>query len=147
MVTAIRDAVARVDAEYIQSFVDFGAVADASGEDLAAAAAAAAAAAGTVLCPDLEVDSWLGFEFDRTDFGTGPPRALLAPDIPVDGLMVFVPSGTARGGVDLFIGRSPGGVPQDLPLSGLISAGDSYPHTVAGLVAGLHWNPNGPNGV
>ncbi|RLN03723.1 hypothetical protein C2845_PM13G05380 [Panicum miliaceum] len=72
VVTAIRDAVARVDAE--------------------------------VLCPDLEVDSWLGFQFHQTDFGTGPPCAFLAPDIPVDGLMVFVPSGTARGGVDLFIG-------------------------------------------
>ena len=110
VVGAIRDAVARVDAEYIQSFVDFGAAADASGEDLAAAAAAAATAAGTVLSPDLEVDSWLGFEFDRADFGTGPPRALLAPDIPVDGLMVFVPSGAARGGVDLFIGLVEGHV-------------------------------------
>jgi len=110
VVAAIRDTVARVDAEYIQSFVDFGAAADASGEDLAAAAAAAATAAGTVLSPDLEVDSWLGFEFDRADFGTGPPRALLAPDIPVDGLMVFVPSGAARGGVDLFIGLVEGHV-------------------------------------
>ncbi|RLM60430.1 agmatine coumaroyltransferase-1-like [Panicum miliaceum] len=106
VVTAIRDAVARVDAEYIQSFVDFGAVADASGEDLAAAAATA----GTVLCPDLEVDSWLGFQFHQTDFGTGPPCAFLAPDIPVDGLMVFVPSGTARGGVDLFMGLVEGHV-------------------------------------
>ncbi|CAL4976403.1 unnamed protein product [Urochloa decumbens] len=99
VVDAIRDAVARVDGEYVQSFVDFGAVADAAGEELAATAAAA----GTMLCPDLEVDSWLGFQFHQMDFGTGPPCAFLPPDLPIEGLMVFVPSRTAKGGVDLFV--------------------------------------------
>ncbi|CAN6307745.1 unnamed protein product [Urochloa humidicola] len=102
VVHAIRDAVARVDGEYVQSFVDFGAVADASGEDLVATAAAA----GTMLCPDLEVDSWLGFQFHQMDLGTGPPRAFLPPDLPIEGLMVFVPSSAgvaAGGGVDLFV--------------------------------------------
>ncbi|CAN6313806.1 unnamed protein product [Urochloa humidicola] len=99
VVHAIRDAVARVDAEYIQSFVDFGAVADARGEELVATAAAA----GTMLCPDLEVDSWLGFQFHQMDFGTGPPCAFLPPDLPIEGLMIFVPSRAAKGGVDLFV--------------------------------------------
>ncbi|CAL4929463.1 unnamed protein product [Urochloa decumbens] len=99
VVHAIRDAVARVDAEYVQSFVDFGAVADASGEELVATAAAA----GTMLCPDLEVDSWLGFQFHRMDLGTGPPCAFLPPDLPIEGLMIFVPSRAAKGGVDLFV--------------------------------------------
>ncbi|CAL4937948.1 unnamed protein product [Urochloa decumbens] len=99
VVHAIRDAVARVDAEYVQSFVDFGAMVDASGEELVAAAAAAS----TMLCPDLEVDSWLGFQFHRMDLGTGPPCAFLPPDLPIEGLMIFVPSRAAKGGVDLFV--------------------------------------------
>ncbi|KAF0911251.1 hypothetical protein E2562_008012 [Oryza meyeriana var. granulata] len=99
VVRAIREAVARIDGDYIQSFVDFGGAADARGEELVATAAAA----GTMLCPDLEVDSWLGFRFHQLDLGTGPPAAFLPPDLPVEGLMVFVPSRTAKGGVDLFM--------------------------------------------
>jgi hypothetical protein len=52
VVGAIRDAAARVDEEYIQSYVDFGGVADANGEELAASSTF-----GKVLCPDIEVDS------------------------------------------------------------------------------------------
>ncbi|TVU48140.1 hypothetical protein EJB05_07766, partial [Eragrostis curvula] len=96
VVDAIRDAVARVDGEYIQSFVDFGAAADTRGEELVAAA-------GTMMCPDLEVDSWLGFRFHEMDLGTGPPCAFLTPDLPIEGLIVFVPSCKVSGGVDLFI--------------------------------------------
>jgi hypothetical protein len=99
VVHAIRDAIARVDSEYIQSFVDFGAVADARGEELVATAAAA----GTMLCPDLEVDSWLGFQFHQMDLGTGPPCAFLPPNLPIEGLMILVPSRAAKGGVDLFV--------------------------------------------
>ncbi|TVU14391.1 hypothetical protein EJB05_37855, partial [Eragrostis curvula] len=99
VVAAIRDAVARVDAEYVQSFVDFGAVAEADGEELAATAPVA----GTMLCPDLEVDSWLGFQFHQMDLGTGPPCVFQTPNLPVEGLMIFQPSRTAKGGVDLFI--------------------------------------------
>lgn len=96
VVAAIRDAVARVDDEYIQSFVDFGETAD---EELASTAATP----GMVFCPDLEVDSWLGFRFHDLDFGFGPPCAFLPPDLPFDGLMIFVPSCAAKGGVDLFM--------------------------------------------
>ncbi|KAM0843333.1 hypothetical protein ACQ4PT_057774 [Festuca glaucescens] len=99
VVGAIRDAVACIDDEYVQSFVDFGNVADANGEELIATAADA----GTMLCPDLEVDSWLGFKFHQIDLGTGPPSAFLPPDLPVEGLMIFVPSCKAKGGVDLFV--------------------------------------------
>ncbi|KAG8073751.1 hypothetical protein GUJ93_ZPchr0006g43980 [Zizania palustris] len=99
VVGAIRDAVARIDDEYIQSFVNFGSAADARGEELVATAAAQ----GTMLCPDLEVDSWLGFTFHQMDLGTGPPAAFLPPDLPVEGLMIFVPSRTMKGGVDLFL--------------------------------------------
>ncbi|KAL6642998.1 hypothetical protein ACP70R_021179 [Stipagrostis hirtigluma subsp. patula] len=99
VVGVIRDAVARVDAEYVQSFVDFGEVAERGGEELAATAPTP----GTAFCPNLEVDSWLGFRFHDLDFGGGPPCAFLTPDIPIEGLMVFVPSCAAKGGVDLFM--------------------------------------------
>ncbi|KAJ1295652.1 hypothetical protein BS78_01G239300 [Paspalum vaginatum] len=98
VVGVIRDAVARVDAEYIQSFVDFGEVLERSGEELASTAACPA----TVFCPDLEVDSWLGFGFHDLDFGGGPPCAFLPPDLPIEGLMFFVRSCAAKGGFDLF---------------------------------------------
>ncbi|EMS65979.1 Agmatine coumaroyltransferase-1 [Triticum urartu] len=99
VVEAIRNAVARVDAEYIQSFLDFGSVADANAEELVATAAAN----GTMFCPDLEVDSSLGFRFNQIDFGTGPPSAFVTPDLPNEGLMIFLPSCTASGGVDLIM--------------------------------------------
>ena len=69
VVGAIHDAVARVDAEYIQSFVDFGDMAERAGEELASTAGRP----GMAFCPDLEVDSWLGFRFHDLDFGYGPP--------------------------------------------------------------------------
>ncbi|KAK1627412.1 hypothetical protein QYE76_001727 [Lolium multiflorum] len=99
VVGAIREAVARVDDEYVQSFVDFGSGTQDGGQELAATAATP----GTSFCPDLEVDSWLGFRFHDMDFGHGPPCAFLPPDLPIDGIMVFVPSCAAKGGVDLFI--------------------------------------------
>ncbi|XBH59289.1 hypothetical protein VPH35_080578 [Triticum aestivum] len=99
VVDTIRDAVACIDREYVQSFVDFGGVADANGKELITTAAPA----GSMFSPDAEVDSWLGFRFHQLDFGTGAPAALLLPDLPVEGLMLFVPSGKANGGIDLFM--------------------------------------------
>ncbi|KAF7055525.1 hypothetical protein CFC21_063041 [Triticum aestivum] len=99
VIGVIRDAVARINDEYVQSFVDFGGVADANGEELVATAAAA----GTMFCPDAEVDSWLGFRFHQLDFGTGAPSAFVPPDLPFEGLMIFMPSRKANGGVDLFM--------------------------------------------
>ncbi|KAM3225297.1 hypothetical protein ACQJBY_058193 [Aegilops geniculata] len=97
VVRAIRDAIGRVDAAYIQSFVDFGSAADANWEELAATAPTS----GAMLCPDLEVDSSLGFRFHQIDLGNGPPSAFLMPDLPVEGLMTFVPSCSAKGSVDV----------------------------------------------
>ncbi|GJM84418.1 hypothetical protein PR202_ga00086 [Eleusine coracana subsp. coracana] len=98
VVGVIRNAMARIDAGYIQSFVDFGEVADRCGEELASTAATP----GMSFCPDLEVDSWLGFRFHDLNFGHGPPCAFLPPDIPIEGILIFVPSCSAKGGVDLF---------------------------------------------
>uniref|UniRef100_A0A0E0EWQ3 Uncharacterized protein n=1 Tax=Oryza meridionalis TaxID=40149 RepID=A0A0E0EWQ3_9ORYZ len=97
VVGVISDAVARVDEQYIQSFIDFGEMA--AGEELTPTAAEP----GTVLCPDLEVDSWLGFRFHELDFGGGPPCAFLPPDVPVEGILIFVPSCAAKGGIEMFV--------------------------------------------
>ncbi|CAL4988114.1 unnamed protein product [Urochloa decumbens] len=99
VVGAIRDAVARVDAEHIQSFVDFAKVAERVGEKLPSMGLAM----GTVLCPDMEVDSWLGFRLHDLDFGCGPVGAFLPPDLPIEGLMFFVPSTVPNSGVKLFL--------------------------------------------
>jgi shikimate O-hydroxycinnamoyltransferase len=96
VVGVIRDAVARVDDDYIQSFIDFG---EAAGEKLVSTAATP----GVSFCPDLEVDSWLGFRFHNLYFGHGPPCAFLSPDNPFEGMLIFVPSTSAKGGVDLFM--------------------------------------------
>ncbi|VAI49067.1 unnamed protein product [Triticum turgidum subsp. durum] len=106
VVGAIRDAIGRVDAAYIQSFVDFGSLADVNREELAATAPTS----GTMLCPDLEVDSSLGFRFHQIDLGHGPPSAFLMPDLPVEGLMTFVPSCSAKGGVDVHMAVAEGHV-------------------------------------
>uniref|UniRef100_A0A0D3HCC4 Uncharacterized protein n=1 Tax=Oryza barthii TaxID=65489 RepID=A0A0D3HCC4_9ORYZ len=97
VVGVISDAVARVDERYILSFINFGEVA-------AGAEYTDGGGACTVLCPDLEVDSWLGFRFHELDFGGGPPCAFLPPDVPIEGiLMIFVPSCVAKGGIEMFV--------------------------------------------
>uniref|UniRef100_A0ACD5ZYG1 Uncharacterized protein n=1 Tax=Avena sativa TaxID=4498 RepID=A0ACD5ZYG1_AVESA len=99
VVSVIRQAVARVDAEYIQSFLDYGAAADARGQDLRATAPPYGAMCG----PDIEVDSWLSFGYHRLDFGGGPQSLLLVPDMPAEGIMVFMPCVRNKGGVDVLI--------------------------------------------
>ncbi|KAK1326794.1 Agmatine coumaroyltransferase-2 [Acorus calamus] len=98
-VKAIHEAVARVDDAYFKSFVDFGEVVAKEEEVLVGTAPEA----GSVLCPDLEVDSWLRFRFHELDFGSGGPCAFLPPDLPIEGLLVFVPSIKEVGGVDVFL--------------------------------------------
>uniref|UniRef100_A0ACD5X095 Uncharacterized protein n=1 Tax=Avena sativa TaxID=4498 RepID=A0ACD5X095_AVESA len=99
VVSVIRQAVARVDADYIQSFLDYGAAADARGQELRATAPPHGAMCG----PDIEVDSWLGFGYHRLDFGGGPQSLLLLPDMPAEGIMVFMPCVDNKGGVDVLI--------------------------------------------
>ncbi|KAK1303124.1 Agmatine coumaroyltransferase-2 [Acorus calamus] len=88
VVKAIHQAVACVDDVYFKSFVDFGEVVAKEEEVLVATVPEA----GSALCPDLEVDSWLRFRFHELDFGSGGPCAFLPPELPVEGLLVFVPS-------------------------------------------------------
>ncbi|GJN20453.1 hypothetical protein PR202_gb07834 [Eleusine coracana subsp. coracana] len=84
VVGVIHDTTARVNTEYIQSFIDNTAVTP-----------------GMAFCPDLEVDSWLGFRFHDLDFGHGPPCVFLPPYLTIEGVMFFVRSCTAACNIDL----------------------------------------------
>ncbi|XP_010251818.1 PREDICTED: agmatine coumaroyltransferase-2-like [Nelumbo nucifera] len=96
---AIHEAVAKVDNEYFHSFIDFGELSKEKDGELVATAPDI----GDSLCPNMEVDSWLRFHFHDLDFGGGGPCAFLPPDLPVEGLLIFVPSCKEKGAVDVFL--------------------------------------------
>nr|DAD43059.1 TPA_asm: hypothetical protein HUJ06_001289 [Nelumbo nucifera] len=96
---AIHEAVAKVDNEYFRSFIDFGELSKGKEEELMATAPEI----GDSLYPNLEVDSWLSFHFHDLDFGGGWPCTFLPPDLPVEGLLIFVPSCKEKGAVDVFL--------------------------------------------
>ncbi|ONK64472.1 uncharacterized protein A4U43_C07F26430 [Asparagus officinalis] len=103
-VTVIRDAVSGTNDEYFKSFVDFGEIMKREGgHEGGHKLVGSAPESGSALCPNLEVDSWLRFNFHELDFGSGGPCAFLPPNLPVEGLMVFVPSYKETGGVDVYL--------------------------------------------
>ncbi|CAN6457538.1 unnamed protein product [Victoria cruziana] len=103
----IKGAVGQVGSDYFQSFVDFGELY--KDKELHSPIGAA----GGTLSPDLEVDSWLGFQFHQVDMGGGPPRLFMPSWIPIEGLAIIVPTpspdkGAAppdrwRSGVDIIV--------------------------------------------
>lgn len=103
----IKGAVGQVGSDYFQSFVDFGELY--KDKELHSPIGGA----GGTLSPDLEVDSWLGFQFHQVDMGGGPPRLFMPSWIPVEGLAIIVPTpspekGAAppdrwRSGVDIIV--------------------------------------------
>ncbi|KAK8970854.1 Agmatine coumaroyltransferase-2 [Platanthera guangdongensis] len=98
-VRIIHEAVGKIDDGYFRSFIDFGKLEEGKEGELVAAAPAPE----NVLYPNLEVDSWLRFRFHELDFGSGGPCAFMPPNLPVEGLMLFVPSMKETGGVDVFM--------------------------------------------
>ncbi|XP_044969042.1 putrescine hydroxycinnamoyltransferase 3-like [Hordeum vulgare subsp. vulgare] len=97
----IHDEVARVaDAEYFRSFVDFTSSGVIEEEGLAPSAALNLR---EVLCPDLEVHSWLTFPFYDLDFGTGTPSYIMPSYFPFEGLIFLMPSYIGDGSVDAFV--------------------------------------------
>jgi len=63
----------------------------------------AADAAEMVLSPDIEVDSWLRIPFYDLDFGGGRPCFFMPSYLPVEGLLILVPSGHGDGSVDAYV--------------------------------------------
>jgi shikimate O-hydroxycinnamoyltransferase len=94
----IHDAVARVDGAYFQSFVDFAGSGAVEKEGLETTALLK-----DVLCPDLEVDSWLTFPFYELDLGAGNPSYFMPSYFPTEGMLFLVPSYLGDGSVDAFV--------------------------------------------
>ncbi|CAM0952782.1 unnamed protein product [Alopecurus aequalis] len=94
----IHDEVARVDGAYFQSFVDFATSGTADKEGLARSAVCK-----DVLCPDVEVDSWLTFPFYELDFGTGSPSYFMPSYFPTEGMLFLAPSYIGDGSIDAFV--------------------------------------------
>ncbi|KAK3149714.1 hypothetical protein QOZ80_3AG0221470 [Eleusine coracana subsp. coracana] len=95
----IHRAVARVDDAYFRSFVDFAS----SGAVEAEGLAPTADESQVVLCPDLEVDSWLGINFYDLDFGAGCPFYFMPSYLPMEGTMFLLPSFLGDGGVEAYV--------------------------------------------
>ncbi|KAK8970861.1 Agmatine coumaroyltransferase-2 [Platanthera guangdongensis] len=94
----IGDAVKRIDDKYFQSFIDFGEVY--KDEKLVPIYDMY----GNYLSPNLEVDSWLGFQFEDVDFGGGGALCAFLPTwVPMDGLVILLPSLSEDGGVDVVV--------------------------------------------
>jgi hypothetical protein len=94
----IHDEVARVDGSYFRSFIDFATSGAAEKEGLAPSAICK-----DVLCPNVEVDSWLTFPFYELDFGTGSPSYFMPSYFPTEGMLFLVPSYIGDGSVDAFV--------------------------------------------
>ncbi|XP_058106793.1 putrescine hydroxycinnamoyltransferase 3-like [Magnolia sinica] len=96
----LHDAVGRIGDGYIRSLIDFGAI---NGGDVLVPVTDLE---GPALCPNLEVDSWLGFPFREVDFGDGGNLCAFAPSwVPVEGVVVLMPTlhGVGEGAVDVLL--------------------------------------------
>ncbi|CAA6657041.1 unnamed protein product [Spirodela intermedia] len=96
----IREAIVKVDDGYFRSFMDFGEQLKGKG---GAEIAVTLPEVGDFLNPNIEISSWLSLQFHQLDFGGGVPAAFLTPGLPVEGLMMLVPSCEEGGGVDLHL--------------------------------------------
>ncbi|CAD6214038.1 unnamed protein product [Miscanthus lutarioriparius] len=95
----IRRAVSRVDDAYFRSFVDFASSGAVEREGLAPTADESQ----VVMCPDLEVDSWLGISFYDLDFGGGCPLYFMPSYLPMEGTMFLLPSFLVDGGIEAYV--------------------------------------------
>ncbi|OAY51492.1 agmatine coumaroyltransferase-2 [Manihot esculenta] len=95
----IHEAVAKVNNNYFKSFIDFATHKVEKEEDLVPTAEMNK----TVLCPNLEVDSWLRFPFYDLDFGGGSPYIFMPSYFPTEGMMFLLPSFIGDGSIDAFV--------------------------------------------
>lgn len=94
----IHDAITKVNDDYFKSFIDF-ANTKAKEDDLIPTADMNK----HVLCPNIEVDSWLRFPFYDLDFGTGCPYLFMPSYFPTEGMMFLIPSFVGDGSIDAFV--------------------------------------------
>ncbi|XP_058108913.1 tryptamine hydroxycinnamoyltransferase 1-like [Magnolia sinica] len=94
----VHDAVGRIGNGYIRSLIDFWEIN--GGDELVSLADVE----GPVLCPNLEIDSWLGLPFHEVDFGAeGSLCGFLPSWVPVKGLVILKPNVVGKGGVDAVV--------------------------------------------
>ncbi|RCV09235.1 hypothetical protein SETIT_2G010900v2 [Setaria italica] len=98
-VELINRELARVDGSYFGSFVDFSA----SGAVEAEGLVPAADAAEMVLSPNIEVNSWLQTPFYNLDFGGCRPCFFMPSYLPMEGLLILVPSYYRDGSIDAYV--------------------------------------------
>ncbi|KAL6899865.1 hypothetical protein ACP4OV_006523 [Aristida adscensionis] len=91
--------VARIDDAYFKSFIDFASSGAVEKERLAPTAQGPE----MILSPDIEVDSWLRIPFYDLDFGGGRPFFFMPSFVPVEGLLILLPSLFGDGGVDAYV--------------------------------------------
>jgi hypothetical protein len=56
-----------------------------------------------VLSPNIEVDSWLRIPFYDMDFGGGRPFFFMPSYLPVEGLLILLPSFVGDSSVDAYV--------------------------------------------
>ncbi|KAK1260039.1 Agmatine coumaroyltransferase-2 [Acorus gramineus] len=95
----IHEAIAKVDGDYFRSFIDFANSGAVEKEGLVTTADMTS----LVLCPNLEVDSWLRFPFYDLDFGGGCPDLFMPTYSPVEGMLFLVPSFVGDGSIDVYV--------------------------------------------
>uniref|UniRef100_A0A0D9WAT6 Uncharacterized protein n=1 Tax=Leersia perrieri TaxID=77586 RepID=A0A0D9WAT6_9ORYZ len=98
-VELINREVNRINDGYFKSFVDFANSGVVEKERLVASADPAE----MVLSPNIEVDSWLRIPFYDLDFGGGKPFFFMPSYLPVEGLLILLPSFFGDGSVDAYV--------------------------------------------
>ncbi|KAG8043826.1 hypothetical protein GUJ93_ZPchr0458g22314 [Zizania palustris] len=98
-VELINREVTRISDSYFKSFIDFANSGAVEKEHLVASADAAE----MVLSPHVEVDSWLRIPFYDLDFGAGRPFFFMPSYLPVEGLLILLPSFFGDGSVDAYV--------------------------------------------
>lgn len=98
-VEIINRELARINEAYFRSFIDFASSEAVEKERLVPTADARE----MVLSPSIEVDSWLRMPFYELDFGGGRPFFFMPSYMPVEGLLILVPSYFGDGSVDAYV--------------------------------------------
>ncbi|XP_077242926.1 tryptamine hydroxycinnamoyltransferase 1-like [Tasmannia lanceolata] len=96
----VRGGVRQITDSYLRSFIDFGFLNERE------VLMPITDIEGTVLSPNLEVDCWLGFNFDEMNFGCGGRLCSFLPGwVPVEGVVILIPSldEDVKGGVDVIV--------------------------------------------
>ncbi|KAG8097791.1 hypothetical protein GUJ93_ZPchr0013g36736 [Zizania palustris] len=96
----IHRAVVVVDDAYFRSFVDFASSGAVESERLVPTADSNQ----LVLCPNLELDSWLGINFYDLDFGGGCPFFFMPSYFLMEGTLFLVPSFLGDGSIEVYVG-------------------------------------------